>query len=322
MSSRLKFAVFHASLLIVAIGCAMFVSGCDGKRTTTKALTGGKITVAATIFPLAAWAGSVGGDLVTTVTLLPAGKSPHVFEPGPADMRRLSTARVLFKAGLRLDDWAATLAGAAPGVEVVSLGDYLKDSGKLPKVPEIEESSPESTHNHEEGVNPHFWLDPQIAQHAVAEIARQLSKIDPPNAATYRRNAEEYSSQLHRLDEELSASLAPCRSKAFVTFHSAFAYFANRYDLRIAAVLEEYPGKVPSDRYVRHVVDTLRRLNIRTVFAEPQLSPKLADIIATEVNGRVDTLDPSGDSSYPDRNTYEKLLRYDADKIRRALSEQ
>jgi zinc transport system substrate-binding protein len=284
-----------------------------------------RIQVVASIFPVADWVRQVGGDRVQVVTLLPAGSSPHTFDPSPREVRSVGDARLFVKVGLRLDDWTARIAEAAGSrLTIVSLGDNLAAGGRLPAVENLLESevqkSAQDNHAHDhDGVNPHFWLDPTLARMAADDIARELARIDPPSSATYARNAARYAAELEVLDTEISSSLSQCRNRSFVSFHNAFCYLARRYGLHVAAVIEEYPGKTPSDRYVKGVIDQLRRLGIKTVFAEPQLSPRVAEIIALEAGATVDLLDPNGGEKVADRDSYVKLMRYNAAKLRTAL---
>ncbi|MCX7717418.1 MAG: metal ABC transporter substrate-binding protein [Candidatus Sumerlaeaceae bacterium] len=298
-----------------------------------------KIQVVATIPPLADWVKQVGGDRVEVATLIPTGASAHTFEPSPREMRVASRAALIVRVGLQMDDWGARIGkAAAPHAKMLDLGDMLKAAGQLPDLtgvyqPEIVASSedrqspsehhvhgPGCAHHHEGGVDPHFWLDPVLAKISVGYIADALAKLDPARAEVFKKNAERYSAQLDELDAEVSATLSAAGGRAFASFHNAFSYLAKRYGLTLAAVIEEYPGKTPSDRYIKTVVDALRRRQIKTVFAEPQLSPRAAEIIAAEIGGRVDVLDPYGSSDYPDRDTYAKLMRYNAARLKEALS--
>lgn len=310
---------------LLSILCVCACTRPSGKAE--QAPTAGKITVVATIFPLADWAAQVGGENVRAVTLLPAGSSPHTFEPTPLQMREVSEARLFLKVGLHLDDWAARLSSAAPPqIKTLSLGDDLQSKKQLPEVehvltgPVIGSEHGDKDHDHE-GVNPHFWLDPRLAKLSVDEIQQALSTIDPAHAQAYAQNASHYKTQLDQLDAELSSTLARCKQRSFVSFHNGFPYLANRYGLNVAGVIEEYAGKTPSDRHVKEITDRLRALNTKVVFAEPQLNPRVADIVAQEIGGKVQILDPQGGDIFPDRNSYMALMRFNGQKLREALCE-
>lgn len=289
-----------------------------------------------TIFPLADWTRQVGGDRVKVTNLLPTGASPHTFEPTPREMRQVADSKVFFTAGLRMDDWGAKLGRASKGTKTVKVGDVLAADKALPDVDHVLSGTEElgsdeahealqdghdhHHHHHDDaGANPHFWLDPQVAKHAVDKIAQELAAIDPQSADYYTSNALAYKQQLDALDAESSNALAGCAGKGFVSFHNAYPYLANRYGLTIAAVIEEYPGKTPSDKYVKNVADRLRELQVNTVFSEPQLNPRVAEVLAAEVGAKVDVLDPYGSEGVSERDSYLNLVRYNVGKLKQAL---
>jgi zinc transport system substrate-binding protein len=297
----------------------LLFAGCGEQRASRSTAADGKLMVVATIFPLADWASQIGGDRVTTATLLPPGVSPHTYEPTPADMRNVSQARLFLKSGLNLDDWAAKVTDDGPKASrIIPVGDRLHEQGYLPDVEHIDESVHDVAHEHG-AVNPHWFLDPNVAIRAVEMIAAELGAADPAHRSAYNENAARYIEELNRLDEELSSTLAACSERGFATVHNSFAYLAARYKVRIAAVIEEYPGRVPSDQYIRGVVDKLRADGVKTVFVEPQLSRRPAEIVAEEAGARVDLLDPVGDASYADRDTYLKLMRFNGAKLKEAV---
>lgn len=328
--------------LVSGLALAAVLAGCrssDSSRSLGAVLPG-KIQVVATIPPLADWARRVGGDHVEATVLLPPGTSPHVFEPSASDMKRVAGAEVFLSVGLNMDDWAARLARAAgPRQKVVAVGDALAERKVLPPVDDVlsatetieggadddshaghDHDHDHHGHDHDHGpVNPHFWLDPMLARESLQEIRDALAAVAPQHADEFTANARQYALELEDLDRELSATLEPVRGRGFVSFHNAFPYLAHRYGLTIVAVIEESPGKTPSERYVRRVADRLRALGIRTVFSEPQLNPRVAQILAAEVGAEVDVLDPYGSTVDEDRDTYQELMRFNAARLRRAL---
>src|SRR5688572_7803728 len=86
----------------------MGLTGCKQEKPLNTAST--RLQVVSTIFPLADWAQQVGGKHVQVTTLLRAGSSPHTFEPTPKEMREVRAAKILIKAGLKMDDWGGALA--------------------------------------------------------------------------------------------------------------------------------------------------------------------------------------------------------------------
>ena len=278
---------------------------------------GDRIKVVATISPLADFARQVGGNKVDVILLLPPGASPHTYEPTPKVMREIAKARIFFKVGAGLEFWADRLINSAStSIDIVdsSAGvDLIKDISDDHDQNHDHHGGDErihaDPHGHDhQGVDPHIWLDPVICLQIITKIETALSKADPVNALYYKKNAEVYQNKLRQLDREIAERTKLFRTREYVTFHAAWNYFSRRYGLKVAAVIEESPGKEPAPRQVKKIIEILSRLNTRVIFAEPQFSPKIAETIAREAGGQVLFLDPEGGQK--GRDTYIELMRY------------
>jgi ABC-type Zn uptake system ZnuABC Zn-binding protein ZnuA len=169
----------------------------------------------------------------------------------------------------------------------------------------------------ETGGNPHIWLDPRNAIVQVEHIRVALLQADPAHAADYRANAERYIAELRNLDQEIVSEVATWSNRQFIAFHPAWVYFARRYGLEQAAVIERAPGREPSPAEVAQIVETARRIGAKAIFAEPQFSSKAAQTIAEESQTQVLFLDPLGSSL--DDPSYLNLMRYNLGQIAKAL---
>jgi zinc transport system substrate-binding protein len=282
------------------------------------------LQVVASIYPVADWARQIGGNKVEVYTLLPAGVSPHTFEPTPNEVRELAQADIFFKIGLGLESWAEKLVEATSGshLRVVTLADNLKvpftTGGLTIHFPEHYEAGAQSEHHHL-ATDPHVWLDPVLAQDMVTVIARTLVDVDPTNVQYYEMRLTDYGAQLRTLDEEIRRTVSGFTSRELVTVHSMLHYFALRYGLHEAAVIEASPGKVPSPADVNRVIKLLRTMDRPVIFIEPQLSDKAARVIANEAGAAVEVLDPLGNPDTPDRNTYIKLMQYNLKTLERYM---
>jgi ABC-type Zn uptake system ZnuABC Zn-binding protein ZnuA len=83
--------------------------------------------------------------------------------------------------------------------------------------------------------------------------------------------------------------------------------------------VEEFPGKEPSAKWLEELVKLADLHNIRVIFAEPQLGNRVAEVIASEIGGKVLLLDPLGGEGVPGRESYLELIRYNAEIFRQAL---
>jgi zinc transport system substrate-binding protein len=255
---------------------------------------GERLLVTASIAPLADFARQVGGDHVGVITLVPPRASPHTFEPIPSQLAQMARARVLVLNGVGLEYWAGRLIEGVDNPKLVVVDtsqgiDILERDGDRP------------------GGNPHIWLDPQNAVVQVSHIRDALIRADPAHADDYRANAERYVSELRTLDEEIADEVATWSKREFIAFHPAWVYFARRYGLKQAAVIEVAPGREPSPAEVAHIIETAKHIGAKAIFAEPQFSSKAAQTLAEETGAQVLFLDPLGSSL--DDSGYLNLMR-------------
>ncbi len=248
----------------------------------------GRMVAAATIAPLSDLLARVAGAAWEVRTIVPPGTSAHMFEAAPRDVRRLAGARLVVTVGGGYDDWAGQLAKAA------SAGAVLLDAGNSLGI----------------GLDadPHWWLSPVLAARGVGAIGEALSRVDPAGAGGYGTRAAKTVAELDRLDRELQSSLAPFRGKAFLAAHPAWPHFVARYGLRMAGSIEPAPGREPSPRQLRTLIDEARAGGFDVLFTEPQFPESAARAIASDAGLRVGLLDPIG--GVPGRATYFEMMRF------------
>ena len=304
--------VVARTLLVVVLLLALLGTvGCKPSAS------GDKLKVVATIFPLADFVKNVAGDKAEVVALLQPGDSPHTYEPSPDDMKSVAEASLLVINGAGLDFWVEKVKSAAsPDLMVVDTSIIPAMEGALLSGDEHE--SEDTAHG---GVNPHFWLDPVLAQKQVEAIAAALVMVDPENKGFYLANAAKYIGELKSLDREIREETDGFSTRSFITFHPAWTYFASRYGLTEAAVIEEAPGKAPTIDDIKRIVDVVRDLKVRAIFAEPQFNPAAAQRIAEDSGGdvRVLFLDPIGGADLPGRDSYIALMRYNVGQMGEAM---
>lgn len=285
----------------LALLVALSLAACQGEAAP--AMNDDRLLVVASILPLADFARQVGGDLVQVEALVPAGASPHTYELLPGQLEAVSRARLLVLNGVGLEYWAADLIAAAenPALSVVTTSDGLDIL---------------AGEDHEAAGNPHVWLSPLNAGHQVELIRDALIQADPAGAAAYRANADRYLGELEALDAEIREAVAGFSSRQFIAFHSAWVYFARDYGLEQDAVVERTPGAEPSPAEIAAIVQTAKAIGAKAIFAEPQFSPKAAEVIAEESGAEVLFLNPLG---VPPDYGYLDLMRYNLGEISKGL---
>jgi zinc transport system substrate-binding protein len=138
-------------------------------------------------------------------------------------------------------------------------------------------------------MDPHIWLSPRDAIIQVQNICDGLTKMDPAGKDYYANNRDNYIIKLKELDAYLNSTFAGTKKKKFVVLHPAWTYFARDYGLTQIAI--DVEDKEPGPRYLTEIVKAAYANNITTVFVEPQYNPKMAEVIAKEIGGKVVSID-------------------------------
>lgn len=311
-----------AMLLSVLMWATVSFSGCGGAKPVER-----KMLIAADIVPLAEICRDVGGDRIEVEVLVPPGSSPHTYELSAGQVRFLSEADMLVINGLGLTPWAEDIFSRVDNPDLV----VIEAAGEIPPEELIpawkwdscmgEEREGEGNDHEHALYDPHVWLDPVLVLYVVEAVEEGLIRLDPTHADAYRANAASLRRDISDLDEEIRRRTAGFTHKEFIAFHSTWTYFARRYGLQQAGLIEVLPGKEPSAGEFAELVEMARARGVKAVFAEVQFNPRIAEAVAEESGGEVKvwTLDPLGDMQDPRKDDYCDLIRYNLDLMEEAL---
>jgi len=298
---------------LVLAGCSSGGESAGGGNGTAQSE---KLKVVASIYPVYDFAHNVGGDKIDVSCLVPPGAEPHDWEPSPKDMIDLHSADVFVYCGAGMEQWVTkaleTLdkpemlkVDASEGVELIA-GSGHHHHGADESEPEEasaaheheSDAAHEENHEHEAvdiaNADPHIWVDLLNAAVMVDNIAAALVEADPDNKSYYEQNAAAYRAQLMELHEEYQDKLAGAKGKEFVTSHAAFGYLAERYGLIQVPLRGLSAEAEPTPARMAEVVELVREKEIRYIFFESLVSPKVSEVIAAETGAETLVLNPVG----------------------------
>ena len=269
--------------------------------------------VVTSFLPIYCWAANVAGDYATVENLLPPRSEPHEYAFTPSDARKLSGADLIVVNGLGLEVWLPKFLRNSP----VSEQRVVVTSSGLNSQLISGERAP--THNENSShPNPHVWLDPRLAAIGVSNIVPALQRIDPAHSAAYASNGVKYLAKLQQLDRDIQQSLASVTNRAIVTYHDAFPYFARRYGLEIAGVVEQVPDVNPTPKYLSRLSRMMRERNIRVIFVAPNSTTRLARRIADDLHVELVELDTL-ETGTLSPSAYEERMRHNAAVLQKYL---
>ena len=284
---RLAPTIATAALLAVAA----LLAGCGSSASGN-----GQLEVVATTTQIGDFVREVGGNAVAVDQILQPNTDPHEYEPRPSDVAGAAEAKLVFANGDELDSWIDQIVSdSGSDAEVVDLGSIVPD--RLPG----ESSGAEASR-----YDPHWWHDPRNAEAAVAAIERRLAAADPSHRREFQRNARAYLAKLRELDAGIARCIGavPATRRKLVTDHDAFGYFASRYGIEVvgAVIPSQTTQAQPSAMDLSALAALIEREQVKAIFPESSLSPKVAEAIAGQTSASAayslygDTLGPEGSS--------------------------
>ena len=122
----------------------------------------------------------------------------------------------------------------------------------------------------------------------------------------------------------MHTALDGLKYRDIITFHEAFPYFASEFNLRIVAVIEREPGSEPSAGELAQTIRTVKKSNVKALFAEPQYPAKSAQIIERETGVPVSILDPAVTGPRDPvqaRNSYLRTMENNGKILQKALGD-
>ena len=270
-------------MVIASVSAAALVlSGCGGSDDSVPESDGDSILVATTVSPITSIVSRVGGDCVDVRGIVPEGTNSHTFEPAPSVAALLSDADVVFINGLKLEDPTLAMAEAnmADGAELVELGtvalpeeDYIFDFS----FPE-EDGKP----------NPHLWTDPTYAI-VYADIVREvLSERDPECADQMQENFEAFAAQAEELAEavRLDQQTVPAGGLKLVTYHDAYAYFAENFGWQVVGAVQPSDFADPTPSEVVTLIEQIRTEGVPTIFGSEVFPSNVLEEVGNETGVR------------------------------------
>jgi zinc/manganese transport system substrate-binding protein len=279
-----------------------------------------KLQVASLSTVLSDFARQVGGDRVDVVEIVKPGEDPHLFEPGPGDVKKISKAQLVLANGLGFEGYMEKLkAGVGKGPVFVVPGDKVKP---LLLDPEQEhDHDHDHDHGHAHGADPHWWHSISNAKIAVREIREAMISADPAGAAVYQSNAEAYMAVLDTLEQDSKLEIArlPKSRRVLVTSHDALGYFARDYGFTVLPVQGISTSDQPSSQKIKDLIGRIKALGVKAIFAENIENPKVLEELTRESGaemGGVLYADGLGDG---EASTYAGMVRHNVKTIVEAL---
>ena len=316
-------------LLTLLITTSFLFIGCNNNVDSNKK-TEDTLNIVTSFYPLYISTINITKDIpnitVTNMTKSQTG-CLHDYQLTPQDLKTLEKADILVVNGAGMESFLDSIISQYPNLEIVDAtkGLTLLEDDTHSHDDHDHDHDSEDEHSEDDGhdheYNPHVWVSVTGNIEEVKNIASQLEDLNPENKEAYESNTNTYVSKLEELKNEMHAELDNLPNRDIITFHEAFPYFAEEFNLNIAGVIEIEPDSEPSAKEIEEIINTIKSKNINALFTEPQYSSKVAETIATETGATVYELDPivTGDSNPDAYDDYINKMKKNLDVLKEAL---
>ena len=229
--------------------------------------------------PITSIAANIVGDCAEITGVVPEGTNSHTFEPPPSAAEVMTTADVVFINGLQLEEPTKQLAEANvdDGVPIVELGDETIS----PEQYKYDFSFPEDGGK----PNPHLWTDPTLVK-VYADIIRDTMTRGGPGLrrrrSTPTTSPSRRSSTSSTRPPRTAFATIPEEQRKLVTYHDAYAYFADTYGWNVIGAVQPSDFGDPTPAEVVELIDQIEAEGVTAVFGSEVFPSPILEQIADE----------------------------------------
>ena len=300
-------------ILTIVFAASMLLTGCNNSAESNNSIeSNNKLTIVTSFYPMYISTLNIVKDIpdVEVINMTaPQTGCLHDYSLSTKDLKTLSSADIFVINGAGMESFLDDVIDEYSDLKIIEASNGIS----------LIEDTDHDEHEHD--VNPHVWVSISKNIEEVSNIAKELSAFDPNHASEYEANADAYIAKLENLRTEMHAALDNVNNKDIITFHEAFPYFAEEFNLNIAGVIEVEPDSEPSAKEVENIISIINEKIIKALFTEPQYSSKIADTIAKETGASIYTLDPivTGDANEDAYDDYIVKMQENLNTLKEAL---
>lgn len=190
------------------------------------------LKIVCTIYPEYDWVRELtaGVEDVDITLLMDSGADMHGYKPSASDIITLSNCDMFIYVGGESDSWIEDTLATANNEDLIAV-NLLEVIGDAAVAEELKEGmTAPKEEEEEECYDEHVWLSLRNANTICSYLTELLADTDADNAATYKKNYNNYSSKLRDLDTRYSDTISNSNRDTII--------FADRFPFRY--LMEDY----------------------------------------------------------------------------------
>ncbi len=271
-------------LAVAIIGISVGSAYATSRYLTSESSCQAGAPVLASFYPVYDFARHVVADTTEVSLLVPMTVDVHDFTPDACSIRQVASAKVLIYSGAGLEPWISQIVSAANNPNLILI-DSSKGITTINVPPEFQADG--------RVIDPHIWLDPVLAKQQVNNILQGLIKAYPSQNDTFTTNAMSYDEQLDYLNNAIAnaTNFHVVKTQYFVTFPTAFGYFAQQYNLTQIPVFGPFEDS-PTAHDIQNVTSAIREYKLCYVGYESLENPAIPQAIASNTKATLIHMDP------------------------------
>jgi zinc/manganese transport system substrate-binding protein len=269
-----------------------------------------RIKIVTTFTDLADFAREVGGDLVEVRSLATGVEDTHGVPMKPSFVPMLNRADLMVSVGFGCEHaFLPALLEASKNPHILEGKEGYVDCSKSI----VPIGVPKSTDHSEGDVhpygNPHYMLNPVLAETAVRNICDALVAQAPEHQAEFIRNRDAYLARLDAKIAEWKELAKPLKGVKFISYHEEWEYFANAFGMEAFDTVEVKPGIDPTARHIEDLITRMKAEHVSIVIREPQFPERVPRLIAEKTGATLVKL-PIMPGGVPLTDTYIEMMDY------------
>ena len=238
--------------------------------------------------------------------MVSGGIDPHMFEPGPREVKQVRSAKILFANGLYFEPWLDNLVKTASNDLTLIYASKevkvrkMKDGDKLTK-------------------DPHAWNSPAELIVYIKVITDALVKNFPDKSSSIKQRSSKFIKKVRAINTKFSRGFSKVKAEnqVMLTTHDAAGYIADTFGIKSISPLGLSTAEDFKTADLKKLLEQIKAYKVKVIFTEPNhhkiLSERLAQKTQLKLGPELylDGLSPKGGPA----DTVEKMLNHNLSLI-------
>lgn len=242
---------------------------------------------------------------VNTVVLVDDNSNPHNFELKAKKILELDKSKAFFAIGVEAEDvWLSKLKENTK-IKVIRIDDGIKKISyahlhehehdahheheheheyehDAHHEHEHEHDAHHEHHHHHSGADVHIWTSTENLKILSNNIAKNLKLLYPENAAQIDKNLQALLKDLEDLKTKINEQTKDLKTKAFISSHPAWGYFAKEFNLKEYSL--EFEGKELKIKELKKMIDLAKENKACLLISSALFNTKSVNLVKEQSN--------------------------------------